>query len=108
LYAEEKGHESMVRLLLKKGAEPDFKDTDGWTPLLYEAENRHEVVMRLLLEKDAEPDSKDTNGRTPISYAAWGDHESPARPLLTKSIKRIQRILMVGCRSHMPWGASMG
>ena len=36
-------------LLAKDGVDPDSKDKDGQTPLLWAAEKRHEVVVKLLL-----------------------------------------------------------
>lgn len=46
-------------------AEPDFKDSDGRTPLSWAAENGHETVAKLLIETDGVMvDSKDTLGRT--------------------------------------------
>jgi hypothetical protein len=77
-YAAENEHETVMTLLLEKGAEPDSKAENGWTPLSYAAENRYEMAMTLLLEKGAELEvavklllkgtdmkSKDKNGWTP-------------------------------------------
>jgi ankyrin repeat protein len=41
-----------VELLLKNGAQPDFEDEKGWTPLLRSIdghEGEHVVVVQLLL-----------------------------------------------------------
>jgi ankyrin repeat protein len=53
-YAEEYGHEAVVKLLLEKGAELESKSDYGQTPLSYAAQYRHEVVVKLLLEKGAD------------------------------------------------------
>jgi ankyrin repeat protein len=45
----------VVKLLLEKGADLDFKDTEyGRTPLSYTAENGDEAVVKLLLESGAD------------------------------------------------------
>jgi ankyrin repeat protein len=59
-----------VKLLLKKGAEPDSKDDDyGQTPLSRAAGNGHEAVVKLLLEKDAELESKDSTEL--VAHVRW-------------------------------------
>ncbi len=46
------GHDAVVRLLLEKGATPD------WRVLESAARNGHEAVVRLLLEKSATLDQR--------------------------------------------------
>jgi ankyrin repeat protein len=50
LWAAQKGHETVVRLLLAKdGVDPDSKNSEyGRTPLSWAAENGHEAVVKLL------------------------------------------------------------
>jgi ankyrin repeat protein len=81
-----KGHEAVVKLLLKKGAELESKDdSGGWTPLWLAAGNGHEAVVKLLLKKGAELESKeDSGGRTPLSLAAGNGHEAVVKLLLEK------------------------
>jgi hypothetical protein len=71
-YAAEKGHEAVVKLLVKRGdVKADSKDKNGRTPLMHAAEKGHKAVVKLLVERgDVEADSKDKGGRTPLSYAA--------------------------------------
>jgi ankyrin repeat protein len=40
--------------LLERGAELEYKDYNGQTPLSWAAENGHEAVGKLLLKKGAE------------------------------------------------------
>ena len=50
--AAEKGDKAVVELLLKNGAQPDFEDEKGCTPLLRAIdrhEGEHAVVVQLLL-----------------------------------------------------------
>jgi ankyrin repeat protein len=51
LWAADKGHEVVVKLLLEKGAELETKDNYGQTPLLWAVEREHEAVVKLLVEK---------------------------------------------------------
>ena len=44
---------TVVRLLLKNGARPDFEDEKGRTPLSRIVENEDERVAKLLLENGA-------------------------------------------------------
>jgi ankyrin repeat protein len=49
-WAAERGHEAVVRLLLEKGAESDWKDNiNGWTPLSWATARGHKAVVRLLM-----------------------------------------------------------
>lgn len=66
------GHEAVMRLLLKKGADVQTKDKDGWTALHWAAEYGHEAVMRLLLEKGADIQIKDKYGQTALHLAEHG------------------------------------
>jgi hypothetical protein len=62
----------MTSALLKKGYQPDCKDTYGWTPLSWAAWSGHEAVVKLLLAEDGvDPDSGKSNyEQTPLSLAA--------------------------------------
>ena len=51
--AAEIGDKAVVELLLKNGAQPDFEDEMGWTPLSRAIEGEHAVVAQLLLAKGA-------------------------------------------------------
>ena len=79
------GHETVVQLLLNKGAAVDARDGRGRTPLWCAAEGGHEAVVRLLLDKSAAVDAKgDRDGGTPLWRAAAGGHEAVVRLLLDK------------------------
>ncbi|KAF5266248.1 hypothetical protein FOXYS1_2916 [Fusarium oxysporum] len=75
---------AVVRLLLKRGANPYLRDTDGRTPLSWAAEGGHETVVRLLVEKGADIESKDDGGRTPLWWAAQNGHKAVIWLLLEK------------------------
>ncbi|KAH8662676.1 hypothetical protein BGZ61DRAFT_368428, partial [Ilyonectria robusta] len=79
------GHRVVVKLLLKKGAEIEAKDsTYGRTPLSWAAGNGHKAIAKLLLEKCADVESKDKHGRTPLSRAAENGREAIVKLLLEK------------------------
>ncbi|KAK4237614.1 ankyrin repeat-containing domain protein [Achaetomium macrosporum] len=52
MVAAEEGFEDTVKLLLRRGAQPDVKDHAGHTALKYAARNNHRRLVRLLLEAD--------------------------------------------------------
>jgi ankyrin repeat protein len=53
--AAEKGHESVIKQLIERGADLESKDKYGLTPLSWAAENGHEAVVK----KRADLDLKD-------------------------------------------------
>jgi ankyrin repeat protein len=57
----------VASLLLEKGANVNFKDIWGATPLFWAAETRHEAMVKLLLDKGADLRITDVYGQTPLS-----------------------------------------
>src|SRR5262249_22558006 len=78
------GNEGLVQELLQRGANADWKDKDGHTPLFWAARNGHGAVVKLLLETGkVDVDSKDGRfGLTPLSWAARNGHEAVVKLLL--------------------------
>ena len=56
--AAEKGDERVVKLLLENGAQPDFGDEGGQTPLSRAVEGGSIAVVQLLLAKEVKMDFK--------------------------------------------------
>ncbi|KAI7759139.1 hypothetical protein LZL87_014346, partial [Fusarium oxysporum] len=83
-WAVERGHETVVQLLLDRGAYTEAADKEGWTPLLRAAENGHEAVMRLLLDQGANTDAVDKDCRTLLWWASLEGHEAIVRLLLDR------------------------
>ena len=54
--AAEKGYERVVTLLLENGAQPDFGDEKGQTPLSRAVEEENVAIVQLLLAKKVEID----------------------------------------------------
>jgi ankyrin repeat protein len=77
------GLKEAVKLLLADSVDPDSKNTEGQTPLLWAAENGHEAVVRQLLEHKADINAKTNNNRwTALYVAAESGHEAVVRLLL--------------------------
>ena len=71
LLAAEMGHETLVRLLLKRGARPQAHNTGGrGTALHHAAKWGYESCMELLLKNGADVNAQDGLWRTPLMLAA--------------------------------------
>jgi ankyrin repeat protein len=84
-FAAMRGEEDLVRLLLRKGANPDvgaFFDEEmgvsGARPLHAAARGGHLEIARLLLKNGAEVEPRDANGWTPLHWSAWKNHREMA------------------------------
>jgi len=76
------GNVEEVKKLLKKGADPNVQDKDGWTPLHLAASEGHVDVAKLLLEHGADPNAQDKHGNTPLHDAAFEGHVGIVKLLL--------------------------
>ena len=74
-WAAANDNQTIVQLLLDKGAYTESKDYNDRTPLSWAAAQGNEAIVQLLLEKGACVDSKDSDGRTPLSRAAENGHK---------------------------------
>jgi ankyrin repeat protein len=74
-WAAYSGHETVVRLLLEKGADVAAKCKGGLTPLHCAAQNGHEAVVWLLLEKGADAEAEDENGWMALHFAVQNGHK---------------------------------
>jgi len=61
--------------LLKKGADIDVKNNDGWTALHNAAKGWHKAIVHLLLEKGADVDAKNNDGLTALYWTTEGKHK---------------------------------
>jgi ankyrin repeat domain-containing protein 50 len=82
IVSAEVGDNTMVLLLLEKGADIEAKTHDGRTALRRAAENGHEAAVRILLERRADVDAKNEFGWTVLHRAAENGHEATVRVLL--------------------------
>jgi ankyrin repeat protein len=65
-----KGDAYPIRLFLFAGMDPNSKDDEGNTPLMYAASSGHEEAVRALLEAKAGVNERDGEGQTALSWAA--------------------------------------
>ncbi|KAL9570478.1 hypothetical protein ACKAV7_005409 [Fusarium commune] len=100
LWAAEKEHEAVVRLLLYRGAHIEAVDKIGWTPLSHAAGNGHEAVVRLLLDRGACTEAK------PLLEAAMWGHEAVVRLLLEWGA-HIEAVDKIG-GTPLSWAAKEG
>ena len=69
------GHERVVEMMLRRGAEISLQNSFGETALMYSAENGHERVVELLLQHGAEVSLRNSDGYTALMVAAGNGHE---------------------------------
>lgn len=74
--------EEIVKDLLERGADPNYSDNDGHTPLACAAVAKNTVLMKILLGAGADPNKPAHNGLLPIHYAAAGKNNGPAIKIL--------------------------
>ncbi|KAI2632320.1 hypothetical protein GGR54DRAFT_583057 [Hypoxylon sp. NC1633] len=74
-----------VNYLLTRGADPNYRDRDGWSAIHWAAEEGHLRIVRLLLETGANANTISSYGTSPLHCAANGGHEQ----------------IMLGCESSL-------
>lgn len=86
LWAVDESKESMVNLLLERGADPDITDMLGQPALTYAIFGQNEAIVRSLLDHGANPyEAKDDCGRKLMGF--WPMSESIWRQLQAAEIK---------------------
>jgi ankyrin repeat protein len=63
-----RGGHSVLRALLRNGADPDKGTADGRTPLMNAAAQCRAESVQVLLEFKADPNIKDADGKTALDY----------------------------------------
>lgn len=84
------GHEKIVELLLKHGADPNISEQGGHTPLHIAAQNGDQQTIRALLYGGADMALRNDDGHTPLDLALEADHPQAARLLQEGITKRFK------------------
>ena len=61
-WAAQEGHEQVVDVLLKAGANPDTQGQGGWTALMVASKCGHKDIVKALVEGKADTNIKDKVG----------------------------------------------
>jgi Ankyrin repeats (3 copies)/Ankyrin repeats (many copies) len=69
IWAAFMGRESVVKLLLKKGADYNARNKKGWTALSLSCAKGHVNIAKQLLARGADIDARSKDGWTPLSIA---------------------------------------
>lgn len=65
-----RGDVAAVQRYLSEGADPDYRNPGGWTPLMIAAAERHLDAVILLLQAKADPNRRNAYGRTALMFAS--------------------------------------
>lgn len=99
-----RGHVAVVKLLLKQGVDPNFKDQYDRTSLSLAAMNGHMSVVEILLNSRVDLGPEDRFGDTPLSYAADNGHEAIVKRLLFELENRVypdSTVIMRQCQTAL-------
>ena len=78
------GFETIINILLEKGADINALDSDEYTSLMQAILHKHDAVINLLLEKGAHVEINSRNQQTALHIAVQCSNESVVRLLLEK------------------------
>ncbi len=84
MYASEKGHKEVVKLLLDKGADVNVVAGGWFTALMLAASSGHKGIVKLLLDKGADVNVADSIGHTALMRASKNGHKEVVKLLLDK------------------------
>src|SRR5215211_8913651 len=84
------GHEKIVELLLKHGADPNIREQGGYTPLHAAAQNGDVEMIRTLLYGGADLALRSDDGKFPVNRALEAGHTEAAKRLEEGITKRFK------------------
>ena len=74
----------VAKLLIEKGADPNFYFESDNIPLICALEKRSNDLAKLLIERGADVNAKDHNGNTPLKLAQFTNDEELINLLKSK------------------------
>ena len=89
LRAANEGHTAYLRALLARGAQPDARDSQGFTPLMLAAQGGYVDSVRALLERGANLEALNYAGATAEAIAAEKGHRVVAEQLRAARVARL-------------------
>ncbi|KAF5300066.1 hypothetical protein FQA39_LY11258 [Lamprigera yunnana] len=86
------GHEELVELLIKRGADIEHRDKKGFTPLILAATAGHEKIVEILLNNGADIEAQSERTKdTPLSLACSGGRYEVVELLLNRGANKEHR-----------------
>ena len=85
LAKQKENKEKVLREMLDMGADPNIRDSNGWSALHYACQLGDLNSVQILLEKNAEIDSYSNNKRIPLHLAANMNYPDIVKCLLEKN-----------------------
>lgn len=76
----------IVELLIGRGADPNYRDRDGWSAIHWAAEEGHLGIVSYLLAHGANPNAVSSYGTSPLHCAANGGHPFIVKLLLGREV----------------------
>lgn len=84
MMASARGDLWRVRYLVEQGADVNFRDEEGYTPLTWAAQHGHVPIAEYLIGRFAQVNPTDKSGYTPLMWAAQQGHVPVIESLLRR------------------------
>lgn len=84
LMAAAGGQTWRVKYLVENGANVNWRDEEGYTPLIWAAQHGHAQIAEYLISRFAQVNPTDKSGYTPLMWAAQEGHVAVLETLLKK------------------------